>query len=184
LFLPGDVNWDINDDALINEYQQMASDIEAIAKSFKPIGLTTEYDTQPGINVAVTLAGYVDYDEDTLYLDEVEIITVQDVARMAELGLTIERDMPGGYYINYLGTEIQEFALTDETVYTWTDTAFNFVTNPDGDRRYSTTIQAEFASYRSQDYYDNTELSRQIPLFVTVQDGVVLSVRENFALTI
>jgi beta-lactamase regulating signal transducer with metallopeptidase domain len=187
LFLPGDVNWDVNDEALTNEYQDMSSDIEAIAKSFKPIETVEtaeEVENQSGINGVVTLAGYVDYDENTLYLDEVEIITVHDVARMAELGLTIERDLPGGYYINHLGTERQEFTLTAETVYTWTDTALNFVANPDGDRVYSTTNQAEFAGYRPMDYYESTERSHQIPLFVTVKDGVVLSVREEFALTI
>ena len=57
-----------------------------------------------------SLAGYIVLKENTLYLDEVEVITTEDLDRITglklhepnrivELDLT-DRDMPNGYYIH------------------------------------------------------------------------------------
>jgi ketosteroid isomerase-like protein len=69
-------------------------------------------------------------------------------------------------------------------VYTWTDIALDFGVDPEGDRVYSTVNREEFERYRSRDYYDGTDLAHQIPLLVTVRDGVVVSVEERFMFTI
>ncbi len=84
-------------------------------------------------------------EEDTLYLDEVEVVTTDDEDRMAELDLS-DRDMPNGYYIHDKNTEKLSFKLTDETVYTFTDYHLLFVEDPDSDRLYSTTDKEDLFS--------------------------------------
>ena len=77
------------------------------------------------------LAGYIVFDGNIIYLDEVEIITREDKDRIAELGLK-DSDMPNGYCIHNLSNEKTSFELTDETSYSFTDYNLLFVENPEG----------------------------------------------------
>ena len=61
--------------------------------------------------------GYMVIENNTLFFDEVEIITSDDVERITELGLIEQRDYPNGFYILHLNKGIVEYELTDDTVY-------------------------------------------------------------------
>lgn len=128
-----------------------------------------------------SLAGYIVIEDNKLYLKEVEIITPADEERMAELGLEQE-DMPSGYHINNLNT-LYTFELTDETIYAFVDFHLLFVEDENGDRKYTTTKKEEFIQHLNTSYYDFPP-AQQVPFFVQVKDGKVITITERFEFTI
>ncbi len=134
------------------------------------------------------LAGYITLEDDTLYLDRVEVITTEEgdritglgfynPERMAELGLQDE-DLPNGYYIHELNEESLAYELSDETVYTFTDVHLLFVENEESDRRYFTTDKEEFMEHLS-----TIPGKVKYPFLVEVSGGKVLSITEVFLFT-
>ena len=145
------------------------------------------YETEIGSDKE-TLAGYITLENDTLYLDPVEVITTKegdritglnlhDPDRMAELGLQDE-DMPNGYYIHDLNAESVAFELVDGTVYTFTDMNLLFVEDAESDRRYSTMDKEEFMLHILTSSGIGT-----YPFFIEVSDGKVMSITEIFLFT-
>lgn len=132
---------------------------------------------------AKEIKGYMIIQDNILYLDELEIITLEDTKRIDELGLEPAADMPDGYYIYNADTEQQEFALTDKTTYTFVDFNLLFVKDEDGDRQYTTTNKAEFLQYLDTSYADYPRAHR-VPFFIKVKNGKVISVTEKFEYTI
>ncbi len=129
-----------------------------------------------------SLAGYVVFEGNTLYVDEVEVITTEDKDRIAELDLS-EGDMPGEYYIHNQGTETKSFELTDETVYTFTDYHLLFVEDPDSDRLYTTTKKEDFIHHLNTSFNDSFTGEVPYPLFVEVKNDKVISITEKFIFT-
>ena len=130
-----------------------------------------------------SLAGYIVIEDNTLYLDEVEIVTTEDTDRITELGLTIENDLPSGYYIHNPIIETVSFELTDDTIYTFTDFNLLFVENADSNRLYTTTKKKEFLKHLDTSYSDYPP-AQKVPFFVEVTDEKVVSVTEEFQFTI
>jgi len=130
-----------------------------------------------------SLTGYIVIENNALYIDEVEIITPIDITRMSELGLTLQKDMPNGYYIHYLNKEIASYELTEDTVYNFVDFHLLFIDDPDGDQRYSTSTLEEFLYHLSSSYIDSPPAQR-VPFFIQVKDNKVVSVTEEFPFTI
>lgn len=96
-------------------------------------------------NETKTVVGYMHIEESKVYFDEIEIITDKDTDKMEELGLTVENDLPNGYYF------------------------------------YNPSNKEEFLE---GSYYRNVPLEEQtIPYFLEVNDGKVLSIREEFLYT-
>ena len=126
--------------------------------------------------------GYIVIENNTLYFDEVEIITRDDVERIAELGLIEQRDYPSGFYINHLNKEIVKYELTDNTVYDFVDMTLLFVKD-EQNSHYSTTKKEEFIRYLNSTY-DNYPPAQTVPFFIQVKDGKVISVTEEFRFTI
>ncbi len=129
-----------------------------------------------------SLAGYVTLEENTLYLDVVEVITTEDKDRIAELDLS-DRDMPNGYYIHDQDTETKSFELTDETVYTFTDYHLLFVGKPDSDRLYTTTKKEDFIQHLNTSFNNSFTGEVPYPLFIEVKDDKVISITEKFIFT-
>lgn len=129
-----------------------------------------------------SLVGYIVIDDNTLHLDEVEVIMLEDKKRMEELELT-EQDMPNGYYIHSLDKEKGKYVLTDETTYTFVDTNLLFAKDADGDRLYTTTKQDEFIQHLDTSYSDSPP-AQKVPFFIQVKDGNVISITEKFEFTI
>lgn len=134
------------------------------------------------------LAGSITLVGDTLYLDQVEVITSKeadritglnfhDPDRIAELGLEVG-DMPNGYYIHDLNAESVAFELVDGTVYTFTDMNLLFVEDAESDRRYSTMDKEEFMLHILTSSGIGT-----YPFFIEVSDGKVMSITEIFLFT-
>lgn len=127
-----------------------------------------------------SLAGYIVLEENKLYLDEVEIVTLEDENRMAELDLN-DKDLPNGYYIHNANEETKIFELTGKTEYTFTDINLLFVEDADGDRLYTTTKKEDFIQHL------NTIFGRpaggNVPFFIEVKDGKVVSITEKFIFT-
>ena len=129
------------------------------------------------------ITGYMAIEDNLLYLDEVEIITMEDKERIEELELKQNVDMPNGYYIYNGGIEKQTFELTNETTYTFVDHNLLFVKNEDGDRLYTTTKKEEFILHLNKSYSDSPP-AQKVPFFLEVKDGKVISITEKFEFTI
>ena len=128
-----------------------------------------------------TVVGYMYIEDNKVYLDEIEIITDKDTNKMEELGLTVENDLPNGYYFYNPSNETTMFELSDQTLYTFTDFDLHFVKEEEGNRIYETTRKEEFLE---GSYYRDAPLEEQtIPYFLEVNDGKVLSIREEFLYT-
>lgn len=61
--------------------------------------------------------GYISIEEDTLYIDPVELIETGDTERIAELNLDEQADMPSGYYFYNPDNELLSFRITEKTQY-------------------------------------------------------------------
>ena len=131
---------------------------------------------------AVSLTGYIVIDGNTLYFDEVEIITSEDTGRISDLELS-SGDMPNGYCVRRLGKETVTFKITDETVYTFVDINLFFIEDADGDRLYTTSDLGEFMRHLNESYND-TPPAQKVPFFIQVRDGVVIGITEEFEFTI
>lgn len=128
-----------------------------------------------------TVVGYMCIEDNKVYFDEIEIITDKDTDKMKELGLTVENDLPNGYYFYNPSNEITMFELSDQTSYTFTDFDLHFVKDEEGDRIYETTKKEEFLE---GSYYCDVPLEEQtVPYFLEVSDGKVRSIREEFLYT-
>ncbi|MCL2167005.1 MAG: copper amine oxidase N-terminal domain-containing protein [Clostridiales bacterium] len=131
--------------------------------------------------------GYMTIEDNTLYLDEVEIIEQDNVKRIKELGLTRQRDYPDGFCIYPLGKEIVSYELDDNAIYSFTDTRLIFVEDADGDRRYYTNKKEEFLQYLYETYYDTPPgdfPAQTVPFFIQVRDGKVAGITEHLRFTI
>lgn len=149
------------------------------------LGLTMTGCTKTGIPEpeykSESLVGYIVIKDNTLYLDEVEIVTREDNDRITELGLTIEHDLPDGYHIHNPISEIASFQLTDDTIYTFTDFNLHFIKEADSNRIYETTKKQEFLEASS--YQDVILEEQKIPYFIVVDNGKVISITEEFIYT-
>lgn len=130
-----------------------------------------------------SLVGYIIIEDNTLYLDRVEVIMIEDIEMIAELGLNQQEDFPNGYHIYNPETEKNTYNLTDETVYTFVDSNLLFVNNEDGDRSYTTTKKEEFIQHLSASYSD-VPPAQTVPFFIEVKDDNVISITEKFEFTI
>lgn len=130
-----------------------------------------------------SLVGYIVIEDNTLYLDIVEVITLEDIERIIELGLNQQDDFPNGYYIYNSDTEKDTYDLTDETAYTFVDSNLLFVNDEGGDRSYTTTKKEEFIEHLSTSYSDLPP-AQNVPFFIQVKDGKVISITEKFEFTI
>ena len=131
----------------------------------------------------ISVAGYIVIEDNTLYLDEVEIITKDDAEKIKELGLTEQNDYPSGYYIHRLDKESAAYKLTDETVYNFVDYDLLFVGDTADDRNYSTIKKDEFILHLDTSYYDSPP-AQKVPFFIQVKGDEVVSVTEEFGYTI
>lgn len=128
-----------------------------------------------------TLAGYIFIEDNMLYFDEVEIITKEDEDRIKELNLRESNDFPSGYAIYNPEVESVSYELMQDTKYIFTDYHLLFVKEANGNRIYETTIKQEFIDGSS---YQHIPLEEQkIPYFIGVQDGKVISIKEEFIYT-
>jgi len=131
-----------------------------------------------------SLAGHIFIEGNTLYMDEVEIVTTEDEDRIAELGLTVQSDLPSGYHIHNPDTQIISYELTDDTEYTFTDYGLLYVKEADGNRLYVTTKVDEFIKGSSyQDIPLQEQRTPKIPYFLELRDGKVISITEEFIYT-
>lgn len=129
------------------------------------------------------IPGYMVIEDNLVQLDEVEIITLEDKARIEELGLKQNADMPNGYSIYNADAEKQTFEITNETAYTFVDYNLLFVKDEDGDRLYTTTKKEEFILHLNKSYSDSPP-AQKVPFFIEVKDGKVISITEKFEFTI
>ena len=80
-----------------------------------------------------SLVGYIVIEDNTLYLDIVEIVMIEDIERIAELELNQNDDLPNGYYIYNPDMEKYKYDLTDKTSYTFVDSNLLFINDEGGD---------------------------------------------------
>ncbi len=111
--------------------------------------------------------------DDVIVVDIAEYISSEDTERMKELSLT-EFDMLNGYYINNTEIELEEFKLTEETVYNFIDWKNDFVAEG-ADRAFSTTNVEDFIKYIST--YENSE--PKMPFFFEISGNEVVSITEK-----
>lgn len=149
---------------------------------FLLIGCINTEVKQPEID-SESLVGHIVIEGNALYLDKVEIITLEDVERIKELGLIQQSDLPNGYHIHNPDIEKVTYKLTDETVYNFVDFHLLFVTDEDEDRAYTTTKKEEFIQHLSTSYSD-VPPAQKVPFFIEVKDGKVISITERFEFTI
>ena len=132
-----------------------------------------------------SLVGYIYIENNILYVDEVEIVTLDDIDRIEELDLTIQNDLPSGYSIYNSNIEKEAYDLTDETVYKFVDMNLLFVDDEDGDRIYTTIKIDEFLKHLDEYNLNDIPLSQQkIPYFIEVQNGKIIKIEEKFEYTI
>lgn len=147
------------------------------------IGLGTGGYQLPRNNI---LTGYITIEDGRVYLDEVEIITQEDAARIEELGLSYQRDLISGYYIYNEDEETIAYQLFDETVYRFVDIG-QLYTSEEG-LNYETISLEEFlagSSYAANAAPNESDLpTGRIPYFVEVEGRTVISITEDFSYTI
>lgn len=130
------------------------------------------------------LAGYITIKSNMVHFNEVEIVDQKNRERVKELGLN-ESDMPNGYIIINKNKEIENFQLTDEVKYTFTDINHLFVKENEGNLRYTTSNLEEFLKHLKVNNLNDIPLSDQkIPYFIEVKDGKIISITEEFKYTI
>ncbi|MEG2374915.1 MAG: hypothetical protein RSB43_10990 [Niameybacter sp.] len=147
-------------------------------------GCTHVFPTKPKAETEYepkSLVGYMSIEEDKIYWDEVELVTSAEEERIAELDLTIEDDLPNGYYIYNPIVEVVVFHLTEDTVYTFTDVGLHFVKEAEGNRIYETTKQEEFLEASS--YEDKPLADQGIPYFIKAHNKKVISITEELIYT-
>ncbi len=132
-----------------------------------------------------TLTGYITIDNGRVYLDEVEVITTEDTARIEELGLTYQGDLISGYYIYNENEETVAYELSDKTVYRFVDIGQRY-TSEEG-LNYETTSLEEFlagSNYASNATLNESDLpTGRIPYSVEVEGELVISITEEFIYT-
>lgn len=111
--------------------------------------------------------------DNIIIVDIAEYVTSEDAERVAELELT-DADMPDGYYINNEETELEEYILTEETVYNFIDWKNDFV-EEGADRDVSTTNKEDFIKYLNT--YENSQ--PQMPFFFEITNNEVISITEK-----
>ncbi len=132
-----------------------------------------------------SLEGYITIEENTLYMDKVEVITQKDTERIAALGLEQQKDMPNGYCFYNPEIDKEQFKLTDKTEYTFVDSNLLFIKekDKDGNRLCTTTKKEEFIQHLNTSYADSPP-AQKVPFFIQVKDGKVISITEKFEFTI
>ncbi|MBQ4347711.1 MAG: hypothetical protein IJC39_04625 [Firmicutes bacterium] len=129
-------------------------------------------DTKTG-NKTEVCAFVEEIENDVIVIDIAEYITNEDTERIEELKLT-DLDMINGYYINNSEVELEEYTLTEETVYNFIDWKNDFVEEGEN-REFSTTNKEDFIKYL--DTYENSR--PQMPFFFEVADNEVISITEK-----
>lgn len=114
-----------------------------------------------------------DFSGDRITVDIIEYISELDTERIAELGLT-EDDMLDGYYFNNPEEELTVWTCDKTASYTFIDWGGDFTGSP-YPGFYCTMSLDEF--HRYLDTY--TDGLPWMPLFFTVEDGVIKSVLEK-----
>ena len=109
----------------------------------------------------------------TIVVDIAEYITPDDTDRIEELGIT-HSDMINGYYIYNPETELNEYTLSDETVYNFIDWKNDFV-EEGADRNVNTAKKEDFIKYLST--YENSQPG--MPFFFTLAGDKVVSITEK-----
>ncbi|MPN06907.1 hypothetical protein SDC9_154164 [bioreactor metagenome] len=79
--------------------------------------------------------------------------------------------------------KVASFELTDDTIYTFTDSNLLFVEDADSNRLYTTTKKKDFLKHLDASYSDDLP-AQKVPFFVEVSDGKIVSVTEEFQFTI
>lgn len=130
-------------------------------------------------NGVKTITGYIYFDGSLLQVDEVEIITSDDTARIAALGLSVDNDFPNGYSIYNESDAVTTYKLNSNTVYSFTDLGLNFVDKENSTRFYSTNLKEEFLKCSAY----STKSADKIPYFIKVNGKKVLSITEEFLYT-
>lgn len=110
---------------------------------------------------------------DTVILDIVEYITIDNTDRIAELNLS-EFDMINGYYIYNAEIESNEYILTDSTIYSFIDWKNDFVKEGE-DRQFFATNKEDFIKYLST--YENSQ--PKMPFFIVVDGNKIVSITEK-----
>lgn len=138
--------------------------------------------TQPeSEDPSALIIGYIEIDGNVLYVDDVEVIMLDNRDRMMELGLTDE-DLPNGYFIYNPNIEKNTYELTADTIYTFTDYHLLYIEEADGDRIYRTTEIEHFMNHLNTSYSDQPPASK-VPFFIEVKEGEVVSITEEFQFT-
>ena len=137
-------------------------------------------------NVSETesLIGYITISDNTLYIDEIEIIwdwQYDRIAELAELGMNLS--LPNGYYFLYLEREKSAFEITEDTLFVFTDFLLNFLEEENITRLYYTISLDEFLVHLNTSYSDIPP-AQKVPFFIEVQNGKAAKIWENFLFTI
>ncbi|MEE0944531.1 MAG: hypothetical protein UIM24_03665 [Clostridia bacterium] len=111
--------------------------------------------------------------DNVIVVDIAECVTAEDTERIAELKLT-DFDMVNGYYINNTEVVLEEYTLTQETVYNFIDWKNDFVEDGNS-REFSTTNKEDFIKYLNA--YENSQ--PKMPFFFDIADNEVISITEK-----
>lgn len=111
--------------------------------------------------------------DNVIVIDIAEYVTSDNTDRVSELNLK-DSDMPDGYYINNPEIELDEFKLTEETVYNFIDWKNDFV-EEGANREFSTTNKEDFIKYLST--YENSQ--PKMPFFFNIENNEVVSITEK-----
>ena len=131
-----------------------------------------------------SLSGYITISDNTLFIDEVEVIWHWQNDRIAELeeqGISLS--FPNGYYFLHLEKEKTAFEITENTLFVFTDALLNFVDEENITRQHYTLSLDEFLVHLDTSYSDIPPAQRVV-FFIEVQNGKVARIWENFLFTI
>jgi hypothetical protein len=131
-----------------------------------------------------SMSGYIYISDNTLYVDEVEVIWEWQSERIAELTeLGIDLHFMSGYAFHHLAKEKSGFEITDDTLFVFTDVRLNFLEEESITRLYYTISLDEFLFHLNSSYSD-TPPAQKVVFFIEVQNDKTVRILEYFPFTI
>ncbi|HHU75268.1 MAG TPA: M56 family metallopeptidase, partial [Firmicutes bacterium] len=112
------------------------------------------------------ISNFKNDDRPYFHLDQIEWLTQEDTARLEELGIDPDKEMPNGFYIHNPKSYPMYCGVTEQTQYQ--------VIDLDGDASHKSVTKEEFIEHLEQ------YMNFMPPFWVTTKDGYVQSITEQY----
>lgn len=162
------------------EFNQNLKTLSSSEKIFKDF-----YDNRYRISEGIEgLVGNILISGQDLSFRELDLVEWQDQSKVKDLDL-MEEDFPNGYLILKKSEEVINYEISNQAIYSFTDSGLLFLQESEGNRLYASSDKEEFLSHLENYGLKGLSLDEQkIPYFIEVKNGKVISISEKFRYSI